>query len=64
MEKVILEIYQAKSSQWAGVFYGLPATDVGVAVAVELGRVGGCSSPDEVYEAVADMYEVVSIKTV
>lgn len=62
--EVKLQIYQSKSGQWAGIFYGLPATDAGVAVGVELGRVAGCLSPNEVLEAVGEMYEVVAVETV
>lgn len=62
--EVKLTIYQAKSGQWTGVFYEVSATDAGVGVAVELGRVVGCSSSNEVLEAVSEMYEVVSVKTV
>lgn len=61
--EIKLQIYQAKSGQWAGVFYGLPADGV-EGVGVELGRVAGCSSPDEVLEAVGEMYEVVEVETV
>ena len=55
--QVTLKIYQAKSAQWAGVFYGLPANGVD-GVGVELGRVAGCSSPNEVLEAVSEMYSI------
>lgn len=57
-----LEVYQAESGQWSGVFYEASATDVGVGVAVELGRVAGCSTPEEVIEVVSEQYEVVTVK--
>lgn len=50
MGRIILEIYRAPSGQWAGKVY-----EAGVVNPALLGGVGGCSSPEEVQEALEEV---------
>lgn len=56
MSKIILRIYRAPSLQWSGIL--LDGDD-------EIGRVAGCSSPEEVEESAYDAgYEFIDVETV
>ena len=56
MHKILLRIYLAPSLQWAGIL--LDGAD-------EIGRVAGCSSPEEVEESAYDAgYDFVDVETV
>jgi hypothetical protein len=43
--EITLQIYQAASGQWSGIF---------VTSNEEIGRIGGCESPEEVEELAVD----------
>lgn len=55
--EVDLVVYLAPSGQWSGVL-------IGVVDGVEVGRVAGCASPEDVVDLVGEQYEVREVKTV
>lgn len=54
--EINLTIDRAPSGQWAGILTGVDG--------VEVGRVAGCPSPEEVEETAGEQYEILEVKTV
>ena len=53
--EINLLVYRAPSGQWSGILTGVDG--------VEVGRIGGCCSPEEVEETASEQYEIFEVKT-